>query len=81
MDISKLLQRFPNGFSVSPTGKIYEIFETFGSPEEASLANIEGGKGLILIGPPLYQKGDEKFLPKKVSEDEMRQVLKQGRPF
>lgn len=58
--ITQLLKRFPNGFSVSPTGEIFEVIATSTDPRNLPLLKRPGG--FMAVGVPDFQEGDEKFL-------------------
>jgi len=61
--LEQLLNRFPNGFSVSPTGDIFEVVET--SKDPRSLHVLNGPGGFISVRVPDYKEGDDKFLGRK----------------
>lgn len=64
--INQLLKRFPNGFSVAPTGEIFEVLATSKDPRSLPLLKRPGG--FMAVGVPDYQEGDEKFLGEKDAE-------------
>lgn len=64
--IDKLLKRFPNGFSVAPTGEIFEVLATSKDPRNLPLLKRPGG--FMAVGVPDYQDGDEKFIGEKDAE-------------
>jgi len=61
--IQQLLKRFPDGFSVSKTGNIYEVVKASGTltpvAEEFPLAPENGG--YLVIRVPIYKDGDSEF--------------------
>lgn len=63
LTLKQLLKRFPQGFSVSPTGEIFEVVATNKDPRNLPFLKKPGG--FMAVEVPEYQKGDEKFLGEK----------------
>lgn len=56
MTIDQLLQRFPNGFVVSPKGEVYEVIAAKKSPQDLPTA-----RGYIAVNLPVLLAGDEYY--------------------
>lgn len=72
LQVSELLKRFPNGFAVTPSGKIFEIIKNFQKPEDVYTISPPRDDhrawGFLVVAIPLEQQGDqEKFAHKRIS--------------
>lgn len=72
LDIKDLLQRFPGGFAVTPSGKIMEIVSNFQDPLMASTItpprDDSRAWGFLVVAFPIVQNGDsERFEKKRIS--------------
>jgi hypothetical protein len=78
LDIPLLLQRFPGGFAVTPSGKILEVVGNFQEPEKAfeiKPPREENNWGFLVVAVPLNLPGDsERFEKKKISTQDFYKV-------
>lgn len=72
LQVSDLLKRFPKGFAVTPSGKIFEIITSFQRPDEAySVApprDSEKAWGYLVVAIPIELPQDqERFAHKRIA--------------
>lgn len=79
LQIRQLLQRFPNGFSVSPKGLIYEVVASQRNAQELPILNGPGGYLAVTLpelkpGDDFYgQQGEQVFM--RLTPSEMADAL------
>lgn len=61
LTISQLLERFPNGFAVSPSGKVLEILKNADDPMDLPVLFDRPGGFLAVCAPILTDKDDIYF--------------------
>lgn len=78
LDIPLLLQRFPGGFAVTPSGKILEVIGNFQEPQKALEVKPprEGNNwGYLVVAVPLNLPGDsDKFEKRRISVQDFYKV-------
>lgn len=68
----ELLARFPKGFAVTPSGRIYEIVYLSQDMKEVGQIyptpqSIGENGGYIVVRPPIEKEGDQRFLQPAIS--------------
>lgn len=58
LTVEQLLQRFPNGFAISPSGELFQVVAA--RKESSSLPYVEHG-GYLSVVIPVVQPGDEYY--------------------
>lgn len=79
LNLQDLLQRFPGGFAVTPSGKILEVVMNFQDPVRAQTIqpprDDSRAWGFLVVAVPLVQNGDsEKFEKKRISVQDFFKV-------
>lgn len=79
LQVSELLKRFPKGFAVTPSGKIFEIVSNFQKPSEAYAQapprDDTRAWGFLLVAVPLSQPLDqEKFGIKRIRTEDFYKI-------